>query len=316
MNFRKAVLLICILLIVLPANSCTSANGSIGSVTPTITETLTPTSILTRNPTNTVTPTLFPTPTITSLPTLSAEDARTMLIGLLGNNGGCRLSCLWGITPGISTIQEAQIRFAPLSSIAYKIEINYYPDEKIWSGNIVLDYKRGDLDIITGMYIKSFTTNNKIYNISFFAGTLKEVKELSYYMLPHMLSEYGLPSSVLLRTPGGPAPTGGFGLFEIVILYPQKGFLVHYQVQAQMSGNNMLGCMTNNNVDLFLFPSINEADFMDYLPGGWSDLLQSYKPLEEATSMTLEQYYQTFSKPTDQCLKTPSSMWPTPEGPF
>jgi hypothetical protein len=121
---------------------------------------------------------------------------------------------------------------------------------------------------------------------------------------------------VLIDTPGGPNPNGGLGLFEIVILYPEQGFLVNYQNKMQMSGNNILGCLLNNNVELYLFPFITEADFTNYLPVDWKDRLQPYKPLEEVTSMTIEQFYQTFQKTTDQCIKTPANLWPTPEGPY
>ena len=49
-----------------------------------------------------VLPTFTPTSvsTLTPLPTLSQRDAHDLIQALLQNNGGCRLPCWWGITPG------------------------------------------------------------------------------------------------------------------------------------------------------------------------------------------------------------------------
>ena len=58
--------------------------------------------------TSTITPTPTLLPTSTPWPTLSPEEAEKMVLGLFENNGGCELPCWWGITPGVTTLQEAQ----------------------------------------------------------------------------------------------------------------------------------------------------------------------------------------------------------------
>jgi len=76
---------------------------------------------------NTATPTITPsatfTPTIQATPTfpfpmnkrvswpepaLSASDWQARYDQMMQTNGGCQLPCWWGITPGETTIQEAQ----------------------------------------------------------------------------------------------------------------------------------------------------------------------------------------------------------------
>jgi len=38
-----------------------------------------------------------------------------------------------------------------------------------------------------------------------------------------------------------------------------------------------------------------------------------WKPIEEATNMSLEEFYQAFREPTDKCIETSAKLWPTPE---
>jgi hypothetical protein len=39
------------------------------------------------------------------IPTLSADEARMVMLDWLQNNGGCRLPCIWGLTPGVTDTQ-------------------------------------------------------------------------------------------------------------------------------------------------------------------------------------------------------------------
>jgi hypothetical protein len=135
--------------------------------------------------------------------------------------------------------------------------------------------------------------------------------KLAFYMLPHILSEYGRPSSVLLSTDLGPNEFGDMGLFYLILMYPDQGFIVHYTTGARMSGSDVLGCMANAHITVDAYPSGHGDTFYGLLPEGYSDVaLVSYKPLEEVTSMSLDQFYQTFNKPTDQCIVTASANWP------
>jgi hypothetical protein len=84
------------------------------SMPPIVIPTATPTFTLTPSPTYTPIPSATPT----LIPTLSVKDAQIKLLGLLATNGGCRLPCLWGITPGKSNYQEAQNVLKPLSGVA------------------------------------------------------------------------------------------------------------------------------------------------------------------------------------------------------
>jgi hypothetical protein len=42
-------------------------------------------------------------------------------------------------------------------------------------------------------------------------------------------------------------------------------------------------------------------------------MIEGYIPLEKATTMSLDEFYQTYRQPGNECLMTPAEIWPTPE---
>lgn len=156
------------------------------------------------------------TPTPTTVLTLPAEEARRRLLELLATNSNCRLPCLWGITPGSSTYQDAQNILAPLVSIADPTFLNISSNP----GTIFPVYTESDSRIRTNL---SFLYNDEgiISCIAFHVRDLKRVvapggewmfqdvfdsetfgEQVRAYMLPQVLAEQGIPAAVLLQTSG------------------------------------------------------------------------------------------------------------------
>jgi hypothetical protein len=90
---------------------------------------------------------------------------------------------------------------------------------------------------------------------------------------------------------------------------------VHYTTKMQVVGQTIVGCPANAHVELELYPSGSGDTFLDLLaPTGWTEFIKNgYKPLEEVTSMTIDDFYKIFLQPTDKCLETPAKTWPIPE---
>jgi len=214
----------------------------------------------------------------------------------------------------------------PLSNIS--VSTSFKPD----SGVIRPVYTEGDsrLGIDVG-----FLSDNQIVNyITFHAGESKELPDASRpiydskifgerlrpYMLPGILSELGKPASVVISTSG--KQITGSGGFEILLLYPDQGILVRYTTQMETVGAIVHGCPANAQVKLELYPSGDADAFAKSLAettlGGIFDGLElvdnpSWKSVEKATSMSLEQFYETFRQPTDKCIETPLKGWYVPE---
>lgn len=307
------------ILLVLFISSCVRSSDNVSS-TPTSTSIpqTSSTVALTNIPITSTTP-----PVVT--PNIPVEDARTRLIALLSNNGDCFLPCLWGITPGASTYQDAQSIFVPLSVLSERTSFNpeggavslkYLKDDLILGAFVTFNVDTlSDNHIINniGLDVRVVEKMNSEYQVVFNSDFFKE--HLDYYMLPNILTEYGAPTTVMLSAMAKLPSSGISGGFKVLLLYPDEGILVNYTMQMQVIGENIMGCPVNAHVELDLYPSGHGDSFVDLLePSGWAQIIQNtYKPLDASTSMSQLDFYQIFSQPTDECLLTPANIWPVPD---
>lgn len=285
------------------------------------------TPVLTPTIKNPSTPILMPA----AISTLSTDHASTRLLDFLSNNGNCQLPCLWSITPGKSTAQEAQILWSPLSGISTRILTlpSYFTADE---GSIHPAYIEDDLMLITNAGYES--NHQVISHITFSTSEQKKFvpstggwgllnifgstafgKRVEYYSLKHLLSEQGIPTSVLILTSGLPPTYNGSGEFEIVLSYPNQGIWVRYTTQMQFLANGTVrGCPSNAHIEMDLYPSGNANEFSRFIGKTHPEISDGwYKPIQEVTSLTLQQFYETFQQPTDKCIETPAKLWPTPE---
>jgi hypothetical protein len=267
--------------------------------------------------------TLTPVSSPTTVPTLAAEKARTKLLDLLAMNGGCRLPCFWGITPGKSSYQDVQAILVALSSLSHSLHLN-----PSGASDITPRLTEGDLEIYNRA---AFLTSEKdvVYRIAFNAEAHRPLPEGGYidvfnskffgektsaYSLSHVLAEQGVPASVMIQTAGGPLTRGGTGGFDILLLYPDQGILVNYTTQMQMDGTYVRGCPSNAHVEMELYPPGNSDSFFEHLKQtDWAVRFSGYQALEEVTSMSPKEFYEIFRQPSDRCIETAAKLWPTQE---
>lgn len=272
-----------------------------------------------------------PSETIAPVQTLAVGDAQARLLTLLGNNGNCQFPCFWNITPGKNTSQDAQAILVPLSGIANPLLSGF--DEN--GGTILTVYSEGDLET---NIVASYNSENQIVSSIFFQAqqfsnatsgdpsTIKPVFDaavfgdrLQPYMLSNVLSELGVPTAVLISTDGGPERGKNVPGFYFLLFYPDKGLLVSYTSSRQLIGEKVYGCPANAHVEMMLFPA-NRGDLFPEVISKtrWTGLWPipadspSWKPVEMATSMTLQQFYEIYRLPSDECIETPVELWPTP----
>lgn len=315
------------LLFVILSTGCAQTTRNVETLQPTNTATFT--RAMTNTPKPTLTPTVVPINTFTAIPFLSEEEARAQLLALLADNGGCRLPCILGITPGKTTYTEARDILLPFSgiSVSMKVSDDNSPNS-VW-----LSYDEGDLRTyieLSYLYGSDGFISYQVFN----AGEYKETADarspiydsnvfgerLRPYMLPGVLAEFGKPTLVVVHTSG--KQITGSGGFEILLLYPDQGIFAHYTTQMETIGTNARGCPANAQVELYLYPSGNADAFSKSLSEtsfeGIFDGLElvdnpSWKSIDKATSMSLEQFYETFRQPTDKCIETPLQGWYVPK---
>ena len=132
------------------------------------------------------------------------------------------------------------------------------------------------------------------------------------YTLPGILSAFGTPSSILIRAENDVIP-GPVEMF-ITLLYPEQGVFVRYTMPNERKGDIFLGCPSKAFIGMWLIPPNIGDNYQDILSlqDSWEGNLYGITPLEEATQMTVDEFYQTFKEPTDICVQTPVDIWPNP----
>lgn len=304
---------------------------------------------------NTITPTRTPTitpthrpsasPTLTAFPTLSTDQAQTRLFELLATNGTCRLPCLWGITAGKTTFQEARKILQPLSGISQSGSFGFPTNFQ----NNILDsikpiYEEGDMQ--TSADIRYLFAGDGIVNRLVFEGTqTKKIfrgeivdgfqpiydsevfgERFHPYMLSELLSILGKPTSIVMQTYqyGRGNNMSNNGAFELILVYPNQGVLAHYTTGMIVIGGNAHACFASAAVELNIFPSNDADNFVKSLTQQtyWDLFAEKetidldnpfWKSVEHATSMNLDQFYETFRQDSDHCIETPINGWATPE---
>lgn len=313
---------VCLVLVICLAGCCVPGASPLPSATPLLTSaeptkapllTAVPSSVPTLEvPTSTPTPSPIPptyTPRPTPGPTMTADEEQALVLGLLRGNAGCQLPCWWGFTPGETSWETAQTYFLSLGK-----KIGQYHNGR--STNYEVDFAISQHQVtIDQLYV---VNEDKIIDkICVVASSHPDhrqelVEDMQRYSLSHLLADYGQPSQVLLKTFSG-VPEG-LPPFHLLLYYPQQGIMVRYIDDAEKSGEMLRLCPRQPGITLWLWSpgqGVNIADIADTRLGGLPDDPFSYfHSLEEATGMSVEQFYETFVQPdTETCLETLADLW-------
>ena len=227
--------------------------------------------------TATTTPPATPEPTLPPLPT-SANSA-LQIWRLLANNGGCRLPCFWGITPG-KTTTAGFLQF-----------MSQFPNESEWMGR-----SRGMFRVY---YIPPLRNTDTTLTVEFFEqNSMIEAVVIDGYTVPlsfpltRLLQEYGMPDQVLF---------GG----NMYVLYEQQRIVAEYELSIQ---DNYL-CYDPQRVAGIVtwaegrdwMSAVNR--FLDVL--GPKVSVSSLKPIDQVTEYDLASFYKKFSAANRSiCMKT------------
>ena len=279
-------------------------------------------------------PTKLPTPelsTLTPQPTLSAEDTKSFVLNLLQNNGGCQLSCLWGMIPGqvsTSAFNDFMAHFSNQKTNNIFVAIQDFDqiggfDLIYWENtidiNIDFSYYKNGQDATPKLFtLDSFAMQDKNHspnwmnsNASPIYGNAHFNQVLNHYTLPQILINLGRPSQVLLYTFREDSDRPNF-IFIVVLLYPERGVYAKYTMPRETSSNTFIGCPSKANISIAVWSPQNPIPFdrvVEIMNSGGN--MVSYISIDKATSMTLDEFYQNFKNPkyTD-CIKTPINVWP------
>jgi hypothetical protein len=271
-----------------------SATGAVSTqitVTPSMTGTYPP------EPTITLTP--LP-PTWTPQPTLNSREAQKLLSNLLKDNGGCKLPCFWGITPGETTWQEANNFLETFTSFS----VRDFPDGIRWIEPLI-PFPREKYGTIRHSYRFH---NGVVESIQAYNSDLAPV-----FYLTNFLITYGPPSEVWIRTQA--IEEQGSQPFEVALFYPEQGILMDYSGgNLTTVGADLRNCLGSelDSPFIFLWDVSEKMSFDQAIKGLLNESYDDpFLPLEEAAGMDAKTFYESFRTPgNNACIVTPKNLWP------
>jgi hypothetical protein len=298
------------------SSAVTPAKTETKTIIPTYLKTITP------NITTTMTPMVMAaTFTPTFRPTLAPEKAQSEIKDLLISNGGCELPCWWGMTPGVTKLNEVRSYLSTFEAITgnYALRedsgmISFTLLNKDRHLDIYLDYG-GKGRFLNWIWIGSQSVEpitggyNLVYGDAFYNQAMRK------YILPQVLTDFGKPQRVLVWAP----PLDFRQPFEILLDYSSSGFLIGYSLPEEQVGENFVGCPSQAHIYFWLWPKDKQPSFPDMIAttgfGSFDPVsINYYKPIEDVTKFTLDNFFKTFKEPGNlNCIVTPSHYWVPPQ---
>lgn len=259
-------------------------------------------------PTDTPMPSPVPptrTPRPTPAPTMTADEEYAFVSEMLQNNGGCQLPCWWGFTPGETSWQTAHTFFSSRGKKIWHYRQTGY--------TVIFDIPQHNIGCVQSYFVEGETID--IINVQamlpvrdneFVYGDAQFAKDWAHYMLSPVLMTYGQPSQILVGVYKAP-----WMPFDLLIFYPGNGILIRYTAPAEQGEGSFRMCPHRTEITLWLWSPERDIALEHIVNMGSPTGDMSYfRPIEEATGMSIEQFYQTFSQPDNQtCLETPVDLW-------
>lgn len=257
------------------------------------TQITTPTSVPGLSPTMAVTLTSVPTVTPTSQATLEPTQFAETFEKFLSQGNDCLSPCIFGITPGQTTINQAQDIFDWLRS---PLSTNTYPSGKEFYSTL-LGYDGNEISISVDLTEENGVVKNIDTGI-----TLPKYKKV-----PDPRAWQAFSPSVFLQKYGNPTYVGfnltfpseeGFPLktawYNMVLEYKNLDLTIQYFRGWTLEDNLIKICPMTDQYDSV---SVDLGKDLEYSP-------PPGVPLEKTTSLTLEQFSDLLKqKPESACFK-------------
>lgn len=243
----------------------------------------------------------------TAEPTLSSTEVAAFVLNLLQVNDDCLFPCWWGATPNETTWQEFEPFLARFATEIINLE-SVRPNNPLETYEVHINVPMQFSP--TGQLILFYTTRNGVIeNIEI------ELGNSPTYSLPELLTKYGPPSDVWLSSYSHSRDNNL--PFRTMLFYLDQGFMVTYFDNAEEKSGNIVGCPQQSD-DQFIRAwlwnpesGIVIGDIFDKSP--LIDQSQAYLPLEEATNIDFEDFYEIFKDVNNtSCIQTPADLWPSP----
>ncbi len=182
------------------------------------------------------TPAARPTHTPIFVPTLALEKQQEFY-EFLARNGGCELPCLWGITPGETSIYDAleMIRRFVVNPRIGIYQVRGIEPRNAYSKHVTvtspvylensLNIDSKDQSVVRGLNISTFSTKDGY-------SALLQREYFEKYSLLYVLERFGLPDAIYIDPPVAPDIQEVYSLY--VFYEVQKIYINYYGVSEEV----------------------------------------------------------------------------------
>ena len=267
--------------------------------------------------------------TLPAIPTLETGEAISLLQGFLENDQPCQLPCWGRITPGKSTVSDAQKQLAILSSISDNTFFGQVGDS--WTvGTLEIYYPLNNTLVRIRPGYTALSNNETVLNVSLRTQSLPQNPSglvygdeeynalLSAYTMPQIFTTYGLPNIMYARADINAAEPTAPDYFIIRLLYLDLGIFIGYTMPMETKENTFRFCPSESLINLELTPQDIGSDYQEFFRQvgleEWAILPYTThdQPIEDALGLTNEEFYQLIISSPATCFESPIDIWPEP----
>lgn len=262
------------------------------------TATLTPTATMEATPLPTATATQTPVVTLTPLPTFAPDELETAVADLLANPMNCDVPCWWGAIPDETTFFE----------IHQFLELHQLTD---YMRYLSQEAPNDRFELLMGYYNDENGDGRYDFRVSygFQNDVLTSLVSGHAPLISDVIEKFGQPDEILISASNDVRTWPP--LIKIYLVYLQESMALGYVTVGDVQSDLVKACFADEMGFIHLKQpnSVTHRtlyeDFSMFYP---EDNL--YFPLEEATGLTMKDFMEDFSDPTQsQCIETPIGLW-------
>lgn len=266
----------------------------------------TSTSTTLSDTTKTVTATIKPSATLTGTATqepLSEEEITAWLTDKI-YHPECELPCIWGITPGETSWQQAYEIIAPYASEIDPFD-SYDDDNEKYFNFYFFEFLPHEIKY-NSFYVGFGYDQTEVFEVS-----INGLTDVPDYSIQSLLTQYGMPEEIWVYAYSAVPYEDEFPRPSMFyVYYPDYNFLALYTAAAGSIENGMIRNCIDYGPDIDVWSENHEADFLDFLQERLTTFFGPFLTLEEAVGMSVDEFYEAYKDEAGEvCVLTPVDLW-------
>ena len=273
------------------------------------TETILP-AIERSTPTSTPPPVITAPPLWTAFPTLSSTAAEERLRFWIPGQFDCLLPCWGEITPGVTSWQEARQGIEQLSGFA-TVNISENVNCAFGACNGIA-WSLYPNTLAEGVFYTRLPENTvHIIQINIQnEGNAQKINLLRDIGLQEAFKWYGMPPIFLMTVETDPDENR---FMKLLLVYPERQSIIRYTKPTELVDGRVTNCGQDHQIEMIILDNKEQLASLDAIVNTTEtrglNIDERYILVEQATGISPNTFFNTFSTIGDACISTPVDMW-------